>query len=118
MVDDCREFLGVAANFLSAYPDLEVVGTAASAEEAFEKANAMRPHLVLMDVAMPKMNGIEAARRIKSRPGAPRVVILTLHDNSEYRSAAAAAGSDGFVSKQEFPVKLVPLIHTLFKQAS
>lgn len=118
LVDDNREFLRSAANFLSAHADLEIVGLAVSGKEALRKTSEMNPDLVLMDVAMPEMNGIEATRLIKNQPKAPRVVVLTLHNNAEYRSAARAAGADGLLSKQELPVKLIPLIHTLFKEAS
>jgi DNA-binding NarL/FixJ family response regulator len=60
------------------------------------------------------MNGIEAARIIKSRPDPPKVIIVTLYDNAGYRNEGKAAGIDGFVSKSEFGARLLPLIHALF----
>lgn len=118
LVDDSREFINSAASLLSLRPELDVVGQARSGAEAIRLATELEPDLVLMDIAMPQMNGLEATRRIKAKPSPPRVVVLTLHNNAEYRSAARAVGSDGFLSKEDFPVKLIPLIHTLFKEAS
>lgn len=61
-----------------------------------------RPDVVLADLAMPGMNGLELTRRIKAQRDPPRVVVLTLHDEPEYRTAAARAGADGFVAKDHW----------------
>ncbi len=114
LVDDSHDFLESAARFLSAYPRLEIVGCALSGQHAWELVTRLRPDLVLMDLAMPGMNGLEATSQIKAQPGAPRVVILTLHDNAEYRMAAEAVRADGFIAKSDFGTQLLPLIHTLF----
>ena len=116
LVDDSPEFLESAAYFLSLHPLVEVIGRALSGPDALEMASQLRPDLVLMDWAMPEMTGLEAARRLKARPGAPHVVILTLHDNPQYRAAAQAAGTDGFISKADFGAQLPPLIHELFAE--
>jgi NarL family two-component system response regulator LiaR len=113
LVDDNVQFLDVAARTLAAVPAIEVVGRALSGREALEQVSQLQPDLVLMDVAMPNMNGLEATRHIKARPDAPRVVMLTLHDAPEYRAAAAAVGADDFVSKAEFHARVLPLIHAL-----
>jgi DNA-binding NarL/FixJ family response regulator len=114
LVDDNPEFLGAAARFLATDPEIEVVGQALSAQKAIEEVTRLQPDLVLMDVAMPEMNGLVATRHIKERPNPPRVIVLTLHDNDEYRAQARAAGADGYVSKSEFGTQLLPLIHTLY----
>ena len=114
LVDDNPEFLGAAARFLATDPEIEVVGQALSARKAIEEVTRLQPDLVLMDVAMPEMNGLVATRHIKERPNPPRVIVLTLHDNDEYRAQARAAGADGYVSKSEFGTQLLPLIHTLY----
>ncbi len=115
LVDDSAEFLGAAVRFLATDPQIEIVGRALSAREAIEKVARLQPDLVLMDVAMPEMNGFAATRQIKDRPNPPRVIVLTLYDNDEYRAQARAAGADGFVAKSEFGTQLLPLIHTLYQ---
>jgi two-component system NtrC family sensor kinase len=102
IVDDSPGFLESAAQFLSAEPGYEVVGRAASGAEAIERVQALRPDVVLMDVAMPGMSGIEAARRIKALPAPPRILIVSVYDSGEHRRAAEAAGADGYVGKWEF----------------
>jgi len=116
IVDDSREFLEVEKNFLSMEPHIEVVGEAVSGQEAIDLTGLLKPDLVLMDIAMPDISGIEAAKRIKEKAGAPYVVILTLYDNPEYKSLSEAAGADGFVTKSEFAVTLIPLINKLFSE--
>ena len=115
LVDDSPEFLGAAARFLATDPEIEIVGHALSARKAIEEVTRLQPDLVLMDVAMPGMNGFAATRQIKERPNPPRVIVLTLYDNDEYRAQARAAGADGFVAKSEFGTQLLPLIHTLYQ---
>jgi DNA-binding NarL/FixJ family response regulator len=115
LVDDSPEFLGAATRFLAADPQIEIVGRALSARQAIEEAARLQPDLVLMDVAMPEMNGLVATRHIKGQPNPPRVIALTLYDNDEYRAQAQAAGADGFVAKSEFGTQLLPLIYTLYQ---
>ena len=69
-----------------------------------------RPDVVIVDVHMPGMSGLEAARRIKTRPNPPRVLLTTIHDGSEYQRAAAAVGADGFVPKSEFGARILAAI--------
>jgi DNA-binding NarL/FixJ family response regulator len=116
LVDDSPEFLESAKRFLAGDPHIEIVGCVLSARDALEQVRQLHPDLVLMDLAMPEMNGLEATRQIKAQPDAPRVVILTLYDNPEYRAAAEAVRADGFVAKSDFGAQLLPLIHTLFAQ--
>ena len=79
-----------------------MVGRARSGEEAITAIESLGPDLVLMDHVMPGMRGIEATRAIKTRPGAPRIIVLTSHDRADLRAAAEAAGADGFLSKLDF----------------
>jgi DNA-binding NarL/FixJ family response regulator len=113
LVDDSIQFLDVVARALATVPAIEIVGRALSGRDAVEQVTQLQPDLVLMDVAMPNMNGLEATRRIKTQADAPHVVILTLHDTPEYRAAAEAVGADNFVSKAEFNAQMLPLIRTL-----
>ncbi|MFE4972644.1 response regulator [Kitasatospora sp. NPDC056651] len=80
-------------------PDLEVVGEAGNGAEAVELAAALEPDVVVMDIRMPGMDGIEATRRITAAPGGTQVVVLTTFDDDEYVFGALKAGVSGFLVK-------------------
>jgi DNA-binding NarL/FixJ family response regulator len=84
---------------LRAEPDIDVVGEAADGREAIAKAATHRPDVVLMDVRMPELNGIEATRAIATGEGAPRVVVLTTFDRDEYVYEALRSGASAFLLK-------------------
>ena len=114
LVDDNPEYLGALARFLSSDPEIRIVDQACSAHEALEKISRSRVDLVLMDIVMPGMNGLEATRQIKAQANAPRILILTMYDGDEYRTAAQDACADGFVSKVASDDQLLPTIYGLF----
>jgi DNA-binding NarL/FixJ family response regulator len=94
-------------------PDLRVVGEAGTGEEAVEVARRVRPDVVLMDIRMPGMDGIEATRRIL-RPGiSTRIMILTTFDLDEYVFAALRAGASGFLLKDTDPGDLLAAIRVI-----
>lgn len=115
LVDDGVEFLEAVSRFLASDPEIEVIGQAVSAADALEKVEDHHPDLVLMDIALPDMNGLEVSRRLKSKADGPRVIVLTLYDNREYRRAAQKVHVDGYVTKPELGSQLLPLIHSIFK---
>ncbi|MGZ4359051.1 MAG: response regulator [Gaiellaceae bacterium] len=84
---------------LTAEPDIEVVGEAGDGREAIEVATAVSPDVVLMDIRMPNLDGIEATRRIARGERSPRVLILTTFDLDEYVYEALRAGASGFLLK-------------------
>ncbi|GAI46907.1 unnamed protein product, partial [marine sediment metagenome] len=86
-------------SLLEREPDIEVVGEASDGEEAVELVTNLRPQVVLMDIAMPKLNGIEATRQIKARYPATAVLILTAYDNDQYILALLEAGAAGYLLK-------------------
>ena len=86
---------------LDAEPDLEVVGEAGDGRTALEQAAALTPDVVLMDVRMPGMNGIDATERLVAAHPEIRVLILTTFDLDEYAFAALRAGASGFLLKDE-----------------
>jgi DNA-binding NarL/FixJ family response regulator len=96
---------------LKAEPDLEVVGEAADGLEAVEGATRLRPDVVLMDIRMPKLDGLEATRRILARPEPrPQVVVLTTFDLDAYVYEALRAGASGFLLKDAPEDQLVAAI--------
>jgi DNA-binding NarL/FixJ family response regulator len=94
---------------IEAQQDMEVVGEAADGAQAVELARRLLPHVVLMDVRMPRMDGIEATGRITARgpSAAPRVVILTTYDLDEYVYDALTSGASGFLLKDTPPEDLI-----------
>ncbi|BCL27030.1 response regulator [Streptomyces aurantiacus] len=92
---------------LESVPETEVVGEAAHGAEAVRKAAELRPDVVLMDVRMPGMDGIEATRRIVASGGRSRVLVLTTFDLDEYAHAALRAGASGFLLKDARPEELL-----------
>jgi DNA-binding NarL/FixJ family response regulator len=98
---------------LAAEPDLEVVGEAADGEAGVRAVTALRPDVVLMDVRMPGVDGLEAARRIIAADLPTRVVVLTTFDEDEYVAAALRAGVSGFLLKVAPPEDLVAAVRTV-----
>lgn len=97
---------------LQTQPDLAVVGEAADGTEAVRSARALKPDVVLMDVRMPGMDGVEATRRI-TEEGTARVLVLTTFELDEYVFAAIRAGAAGFLLKRTPPEQLLDGIRTL-----
>jgi DNA-binding NarL/FixJ family response regulator len=92
---------------LEATPDTEVVGEAAHGAEAVRRAAELRPDVVLMDIRMPGLDGIEATRRIVATGGRSRVLALTTFDLDEYAYAVLRAGASGFLLKDAHPEELL-----------
>jgi DNA-binding NarL/FixJ family response regulator len=92
---------------LEAEPDLEVIGEATNGHEAVEEAGRLHPDVVLMDVRMPEMDGIEATRRLVHANGDTKVLMLTTFDLDEYVYEALRAGASGFLVKDVPPEQLV-----------
>jgi DNA-binding NarL/FixJ family response regulator len=113
LVDDSDDFLDVVSEWLTADPGIEIVGKAHTGSEAVTRVEELKPDVVLMDVTMPGMNGFEATRSIKSKPGAPQVVLLAFHDSETARHAAWAAGADDLMAKADVTDGLLGLIRDL-----
>ena len=114
LVEDSEELLKALKEYFQRSHGFPVVGSAESGASAIQKVRELKPDLVFMDISMPGMNGLEATKEIKRLSNPPRVIMLTTHDDPEYKKASAAAGADGFISKTDL-TKEVPLaIQKLF----
>jgi DNA-binding NarL/FixJ family response regulator len=111
LVDDERLVRAGFRMILKAESDIDVVGEAADGVEAVEVARKLRPDVVLMDIRMPTLDGLEAARRILTGPDRrPRVIVLTTFDQDEYVYEALRAGASGFLLKDAPEDRLVAAI--------
>ena len=115
LVDDNATFLKAATTFLAEQPRIELVGTTLSGREAVTQTPILKPDLVLIDLMMPEMDGLEAARLLKQLPDPPAVIVVSLHDDQSFAAAARQAGADGFLSKRGFSTQLMPLVESLIR---
>jgi two-component system response regulator NreC len=106
--DGIRALLGLAG-------DIEVVGEAENGREALEKVRELVPDVVLMDVAMPTMDGLEATRRIHREFPQTKVLALTQHDDREYVFSVVEAGAQGFISKTAASAEVVSGIRAVYR---
>ncbi len=116
LVDEHHLLLEVLNRFLAEVPGIEVVACASDGLEAMSLAVAHQPDLVVTNLALPGLGGLELTRSLAAGPRAPRIVLMSFHDESEYRLAADAAGADGFILKQELGTKLVPMIQSFMEE--
>jgi len=100
-------------SLLSSHPDLEVIGEAADGREAIERVEKLSPALVLMDLSMPRMGGVEAIRVIKKKWPKIKILALTVNDSEEYVLAALRAGADGYILKDSSHAELILAIRNV-----
>jgi len=100
---------------LSSDPEIEVIGEAEDGREAIRCVERLQPDLVLMDLSMPRMQGMEAIREIKKRQPGTAIIVLTVHKSEEYILAAFEAGANGYVLKDATHTELVTAIRTAVK---
>lgn len=106
IVDDDHDFRQIIRQILdreTAKRQLQgsVMAEVSNGEEAVRLTRELRPDLVLMDITMPRIDGLEATRQIKAEQPATKVIIVTVHDEKAYRKAAAESGADGFLLKKD-----------------
>lgn len=115
LVDDSIAILDSVERYVTSLPGVEVVGRACSGQQAIQLVAQLRPDLVLIDVTMPGMNGLEATQQIKKFPDAPRVIVLSIHEQAEYRDAALSAQADAYIAKSDLKSGLVATLWNLFE---
>jgi DNA-binding NarL/FixJ family response regulator len=118
LVDDDEFFRGAERRLLEGEEALEIVGEAGNASEAIRLARVLHPDIVLMDIAMPDLNGLEATRQIKAAEPGTKVVMVTVHDEPAYRQIAANHGADAYVVKKCFRDDLTAVVRMVGRRQS
>ena len=113
LVDDHAGFINAAMRHLRKLEWVDVVGSANNGIQAIAQCETLRPDVVLMDLAMPEMGGLQATRLIKAQDNPPFVVIASHFDDSEHREHAARAGADAFVSKLSYIHDVLELLERI-----
>jgi len=113
LADDHAILRAGLVRLLGEEEDIEVIGEAENGREAVQKVQELHPDIVLMDIGMPVMNGMEATKQIKKRDGDVKILVLTMHDNEEYLFQVLQAGASGYVLKKAADSDLVNAIHVV-----
>jgi two-component system response regulator NreC len=113
LVDDHDIVRTGLRTFLETQEGLQVVAEARDGEEAIQRALETQPDIVIMDITMPHMDGLEATRRLKSHLPACHVLALTVHEDKQYLFEMLAAGASGYITKQSAAEELVAAIHAI-----
>jgi DNA-binding NarL/FixJ family response regulator len=113
VVDDDPLVRSALVLMLGGQPDLTVVGEASDGREALRRVDELQPGVVLMDIRMPRMSGLEATRALHQRPDPPHVIVLTTFDADEHVLGALAAGADGFLLKDTPPPQILEAIRAV-----
>jgi len=117
LVDDNPIFLKAATQFLEAHESVVVVGTADGGEEALKKAQELRPQVILIDLAMPRVPGLEVIPRLRGLLPEVVIVALTVMNANSFRQAALKAGADEFIPKSAMRTDLLPTIRRLARDS-
>jgi DNA-binding NarL/FixJ family response regulator len=113
VVDDDPLVRSALVLMLGGQPDVEVVGEAGDGRESLLRVAELRPDVVLMDIRMPRMSGLEATRALMQRPDPPHVIVLTTFDADDHVVGALAAGADGFLLKDTPPPQILDAIRAV-----
>lgn len=117
LVDDHDAFMNAAERHLRRVEHVAVVGRGRNGLEAVALADELKPDLVVLDLAMPEMGGLQATRLIKAQDEPPYVVIASHFDDVEHREHAQRAGADAFISKLNYIAELLPIIDSRARTA-
>jgi DNA-binding NarL/FixJ family response regulator len=113
IVDDHEILLEGLRGILEKQRDMEVVGEAHEGRSAVKLARELSPHVVIMDITMPGLNGIEATRMITAHDSPPKVIALTMHSTRRFMSEALKAGASGYLLKESASAELIQAIRTV-----
>lgn len=117
IVDDDPGIREIVRRILEGDPALTVVGEAADGEEAIERTRALHPDVLLMDIVMPRLNGLEATGRIKAERPGTKVVLISFYPRDVYGPAVGAKGADAYIPKEDLVAALLPTIRALVERS-
>ena len=103
----------MAKRLLLADHDIEIVGEAANGRSAVDLNSELGPDLIVMDIAMPELNGLEATRIIREQSATTKIIVVTAMAAEPYRKAAMTMGANAFLSKGALDSELIPMIHSI-----
>jgi YesN/AraC family two-component response regulator len=113
LVDDEARLRQMAKRLLLADNEIEIVGEAANGRSAVDLNSELGPDLIVMDIAMPELNGLEATRIIRKQSANTKIIVITAMAEEPYRKAALTMGADAFLSKGTLERELLPTIHNI-----
>lgn len=118
IVDDHEIFRRGLRSLLESHPDWEVCGEASDGQDAVEKAKQLQPDVVVLDITMPRLNGLDAARLIRKDTPSAKVVVLSQHQPALMKTVALTAGAEAYVTKSEVSRELLAAIDGLISTES
>jgi DNA-binding NarL/FixJ family response regulator len=113
MVDDNRTFLAAAQDALATVDGVTVVGHAVCGRDALAQIALLKPDMVLLDIGLPDISGIEVGMQMRTWAQPPRIIFLSLHDGAHFTALIQQVGSMGYVNKANFVTELLPLLESL-----
>ena len=114
IVDNSWEFRHLLKRLLRSSSEIEIIGEAENGRQALDLTRLLQPDVVLMDVRMPRLNGLESTKLLKKEMPDTEVIVLSLHDIEEYREEALANGACRYIVKRNMVNELIPAIHETF----
>jgi DNA-binding NarL/FixJ family response regulator len=113
LVDDFERFRNLTSSLLGKQPGFQIVGDALDGQEAVQKAEELKPDLVVLDIGLPQMNGIDAARQIRLVSPDSKILFLTGNDDPEVAREALGTGATGYVAKSDAAVELLNAVEAV-----
>jgi DNA-binding NarL/FixJ family response regulator len=117
IADDHEIFRRGLRSLLESHPEWEVCGEAVDGQEAVERVKDLNPDVVVLDITMPRLNGLEAAQVIRNEAPQSKMVVLSQHEPSLMRQAALSAGADAYVTKSEVSRELMMAIEAMISSS-
>lgn len=117
LVDDNRTFLAAARDALATVDGVSVVGHAVSGRDALAQLAVLKPDMVLLDIDLPDLSGIEVGIQLRTWAHPPQILFVSLHDGASYAATQLEVGAIGYVNKANFVTELLPLLEAIIHRS-